>query len=102
MAQLTTSFIYLSFVVVFGGTIHGALLRDKYSSITLLYYQCHRKQALLNYRYGDSLERRMIVGQLGWPHEWVLLIGSFTSTFGAALQCLCSKHLDMGEDNFQA
>uniref|UniRef100_A0A915IK69 Uncharacterized protein n=1 Tax=Romanomermis culicivorax TaxID=13658 RepID=A0A915IK69_ROMCU len=32
----------------------------------------------------------MIVAALGWPNEWVLLIGSFTSTFGAALQCLCS------------
>lgn len=33
----------------------------------------------------------MVVGKLAWPHEWVLLIGCFTSTFGAALQCLYSK-----------
>lgn len=68
-AQLTTSFVYLSFVLVFGGSIHGALLRDK---------------------YGDSLNNKMIVAELAWPNQWVLLIGSFTSTFGAALQCLCS------------
>ncbi|KFD56445.1 hypothetical protein M514_02549 [Trichuris suis] len=68
-AQMTTSFIYLSFVLVFGGTIRGALLRDK---------------------YGESLENNMVVALLGWPSKWVLLIGSFTSTFGAALQCLCS------------
>jgi len=41
-------------------------------------------------RYGDSLNNRMIVAELAWPNEWVLLIGSFLSTFGAALQCLCS------------
>ncbi|VDP20066.1 unnamed protein product, partial [Soboliphyme baturini] len=68
-AQITTSVIYLSFVLCFGGTIHGALLRDK---------------------YGESLSGDMVVALLGWPNKWVLLIGSFTSTFGAALQCLCS------------
>uniref|UniRef100_A0A5S6QAR5 Amino acid permease/ SLC12A domain-containing protein n=1 Tax=Trichuris muris TaxID=70415 RepID=A0A5S6QAR5_TRIMR len=68
-AQMTTSFIYLSFVLIFGGTIRGALLRDK---------------------YGESLENNMVVALLGWPSKWILLIGSFTSTFGAALQCLCS------------
>lgn len=34
----------------------------------------------------------MIVANLAWPSPWVLLVGSFTSTFGAALQCLCSKY----------
>lgn len=32
----------------------------------------------------------MVVAALSWPSPWVLLIGSFLSTFGAALQCLCS------------
>lgn len=32
----------------------------------------------------------MVVASLAWPSEWVLLVGSFLSTFGAALQCLCS------------
>ncbi|KRY75860.1 Solute carrier family 12 member 5, partial [Trichinella pseudospiralis] len=68
-AQITTSFIYLSLVLIFGGTMHGALLRDK---------------------YGESLRGDMVVALMGWPSKWVILIGSFTSTFGAALQCLCS------------
>ncbi|KAL1236898.1 Solute carrier family 12 member, partial [Trichinella pseudospiralis] len=61
--------IYLSLVLIFGGTMHGALLRDK---------------------YGESLRGDMVVALMGWPSKWVILIGSFTSTFGAALQCLCS------------
>ncbi|VDM39167.1 unnamed protein product [Toxocara canis] len=68
-AQLTTSFIYFSLALVFGAAIEGPVLRDK---------------------YGQSLRGGMIVANLAWPSAWVLLIGSFTSTFGAALQCLCS------------
>ncbi|VDK61879.1 unnamed protein product [Onchocerca ochengi] len=68
-AQLTTSFIYFSLALVFGATIDGAVLRDK---------------------YGQSLRGGMIVANLAWPTEWLLLTGSFLSTFGAALQCLCS------------
>lgn len=69
-AQLTSSFVYLSFVLVFGGTIIPQLLRDK---------------------LGESLGGGMVTAQLAWPTEWILLIGSFLSTFGAALQCLCSE-----------
>uniref|UniRef100_A0A915LXG2 Uncharacterized protein n=1 Tax=Meloidogyne javanica TaxID=6303 RepID=A0A915LXG2_MELJA len=68
-AQLTTSFIYFSLALVFGAAINPELLRDK---------------------YGQSLHGGMVVASLAWPSEWVLLIGSFLSTFGAALQCLCS------------
>ncbi|XP_077977360.1 solute carrier family 12 member 4-like [Glandiceps talaboti] len=68
-AQWTTSFVYLSFILLFGATIDRYLLLDK---------------------YGESLGGRMVVAQLAWPNEWVLLVGSFTSTFGAGLQCLCS------------
>ncbi|CAK5031253.1 unnamed protein product [Meloidogyne enterolobii] len=68
-AQLTTSFIYFSLALVFGAAISPELLRDK---------------------YGQSLHGGMVVASLAWPSEWVLLIGSFLSTFGAALQCLCS------------
>ncbi|KAI3410084.1 hypothetical protein GPALN_006446 [Globodera pallida] len=68
-AQLTTSFIYFSLALVFGASIKPELLRDK---------------------YGQSLHGGMVVASLAWPSEWVLLIGSFLSTFGAALQCLCS------------
>lgn len=68
-AQLTTSLIYFLLAFVFGAAVHGAVLRDK---------------------YGQTLGGGMVVAYLAWPSAWVLLIGSFTSTFGAALQCLCS------------
>ncbi|CAB3406768.1 unnamed protein product [Caenorhabditis bovis] len=68
-ANLTTSFIYFSLAFVFGGAIDGSVLRDK---------------------NGQSIGGQMVVALLSWPSPWVLLIGSFLSTFGAALQCLCS------------
>ncbi|CAJ0931424.1 unnamed protein product, partial [Mesorhabditis belari] len=68
-AQLTTSFVYFSLAFVFGATIDGNVLRDK---------------------SGKGLNGNMVVALLSWPSPWVLLIGSFLSTFGAALQCLCS------------
>ncbi|VDK58692.1 unnamed protein product, partial [Cylicostephanus goldi] len=68
-AQLTTSFVYFSLALVFGAAIDGSVLRDK---------------------NGQSMGGSMIVGELSWPSSWVLLGGSFLSTFGAALQCLCS------------
>uniref|UniRef100_A0A183URV3 K+/Cl-Cotransporter n=1 Tax=Toxocara canis TaxID=6265 RepID=A0A183URV3_TOXCA len=68
-AQLTTSFVYFSLALCFAAAIDGTVLRDK---------------------YGSSLGGGMVVANLAWPSPWVLLIGSFTSTFGAALQCLCS------------
>uniref|UniRef100_A0A914W1E8 Solute carrier family 12 member 6 n=1 Tax=Plectus sambesii TaxID=2011161 RepID=A0A914W1E8_9BILA len=68
-AQLTTSFVYLSLVIVLGSSITGPVLRDK---------------------YGQSLGGGMVVAELAWPSPWILLIGSFMSSFGAALQCLCS------------
>uniref|UniRef100_A0A0N5AVM1 Amino acid permease n=1 Tax=Syphacia muris TaxID=451379 RepID=A0A0N5AVM1_9BILA len=68
-AQITTSLIYFLLALVCGAAIDGAVLRDK---------------------YGQSLYGGMVLAYLAWPSEWVILIGSFTSTFGAALQCLCS------------
>uniref|UniRef100_A0A914BUW3 Solute carrier family 12 member 6 n=1 Tax=Acrobeloides nanus TaxID=290746 RepID=A0A914BUW3_9BILA len=68
-AQLTTSFVYFSLALCFGASIAPPLLKDK---------------------YGQSLNGGMVVAYLAWPSPWVLLIGSFLSTFGAALQCLCS------------
>uniref|UniRef100_A0A0N5BDG3 Solute carrier family 12 member 6 n=1 Tax=Strongyloides papillosus TaxID=174720 RepID=A0A0N5BDG3_STREA len=68
-AQLTTSFIYFSLALCFGAVIDGDVLRDK---------------------NGFSLNGGMIVASLAWPSDWILLAGSFLSTFGAALQCLCS------------
>uniref|UniRef100_A0A1I7VLQ0 Amino acid permease n=1 Tax=Loa loa TaxID=7209 RepID=A0A1I7VLQ0_LOALO len=68
-ATLTTSTIYYALALLFGASITGPVLRDK---------------------YGRSLDSSMIVALLSWPSPWVVIIGSFLSTFGAALQCLCS------------
>ncbi|KAJ8041993.1 Solute carrier family 12 member 6 [Holothuria leucospilota] len=66
-AILTTSFIYLSSVIMFGATVEGVVLRDK---------------------LGESINGRLIAAEVAFPTEWVVLIGSFLSTVGAGLQSL--------------
>ncbi|CAF3737959.1 unnamed protein product [Rotaria socialis] len=66
-AILTTSFVYLSNVIFLASCIHGALLRDK---------------------FGDSINKQLVVSVLAWPTKWVIMIGAFCSTVGAALQTL--------------
>ncbi|EJW81626.1 hypothetical protein WUBG_07463, partial [Wuchereria bancrofti] len=68
-ATLTTSAIYYALALLFGASITGPVLRDK---------------------YGRSLDSSMIAALLSWPSPWIVITGSFLSTFGAALQCLCS------------
>ncbi|KAI6179047.1 putative Na-K-Cl cotransporter [Aphelenchoides besseyi] len=68
-ATLTTSMIYITLALLFGASITGPVLRDK---------------------NGKSIDSHMIVAALAWPSPWVVIVGSFLSTFGAALQCLCS------------
>ncbi|TNM93663.1 hypothetical protein fugu_001839 [Takifugu bimaculatus] len=67
LAILTTSFVYLSSVILFGACIDGVVLRDK---------------------FGDSVQGNLVVGTLAWPTPWVIVIGSFFSTCGAGLQSL--------------
>ncbi|XP_068605239.1 solute carrier family 12 member 7-like [Brachionichthys hirsutus] len=67
LAILTTSFLYISFVVLFGACIEGVVLRDK---------------------FGYSVQVNPVIGILAWPSPWVIVIGSFFSCCGAALQCL--------------
>ncbi|XP_070701876.1 solute carrier family 12 member 7-like [Pempheris klunzingeri] len=67
MAILTTSFIYISCVVLFGACIEGVVLRDK---------------------FGFSVKKNPVVGTLAWPSPWVIVIGSFFSCCGAGLQSL--------------
>jgi len=64
-AILTTSFIYLTCVLLFGGTIRIFLLRDQ-----------------LGYAQG------LTVSLLAWPSKWVILVGALLSTIGAGLQSL--------------
>ncbi|XP_046661258.1 solute carrier family 12 member 4 [Homalodisca vitripennis] len=66
-AILTTSTVYLSAVILFAGTVDNLLLRDK---------------------FGQSIGGRLVVANIAWPNEWVILIGSFLSTLGAGLQSL--------------
>ncbi|XP_072321455.1 solute carrier family 12 member 4 [Eucyclogobius newberryi] len=67
LAIATTSFVYISFVVLFGACIEGVVLRDK---------------------FGDAVNNNLVVGTLSWPSPWVIVIGSFFSTIGAGLQTL--------------
>lgn len=46
--------------------------------------------ALLQYRFGQSVGGSLVVANLAWPNEWVILIGSFMATTGAGLQSLIS------------
>ncbi|XP_020708843.1 solute carrier family 12 member 4 isoform X2 [Athalia rosae] len=66
-AIITTSVVYLSSVLLFAGTVDNLLLRDK---------------------FGQSIGGKLVVANIAWPNEWVILIGSFLSTFGAGLQSL--------------
>ncbi|KAK3086861.1 hypothetical protein FSP39_024489, partial [Pinctada imbricata] len=66
-AIATTSFVYITSVLFFAGTVNGDLLRDK---------------------FGESIDAGLVVAKLAWPNEWVILIGSFLSTLGAGLQSL--------------
>ncbi|KAG8179640.1 hypothetical protein JTE90_007370 [Oedothorax gibbosus] len=66
-AHLTTSFIYLSGVLLFGATFDNLFMRDK---------------------FGESVGGGLAVADLAWPHPWVVVVGSFLSTVGAGLQSL--------------
>ncbi|CAH0562337.1 unnamed protein product [Brassicogethes aeneus] len=66
-AILTTSIVYLSSVILFAGTVDNLLLRDK---------------------FGASIGGKLVVANIAWPNQWVILIGSFLSTLGAGLQSL--------------
>ncbi|XP_062336801.1 solute carrier family 12 member 7-like isoform X3 [Osmerus eperlanus] len=67
LAIATTSFIYISCVGLFGACIEGVVLRDK---------------------FGDSVNKNLVIGTLAWPSPWVIVIGSFFSCCGAGLQSL--------------
>ncbi|KAG5884024.1 hypothetical protein JTB14_014798 [Gonioctena quinquepunctata] len=66
-AILTTSTVYLSCVLLFAGTVDNLLLRDK---------------------FGESIGGKLVVANMAWPNQWVILIGSILSTLGAGLQSL--------------
>ena len=71
-AILVTTFCYLSTVILFGISVDGAVLRDK---------------------FGQSLSRnnQMLTAKVVWPHELVMLVGCLLSTLGAGNLTLLDK-----------
>ena len=45
---------------------------------------------LLRDKFGDSINKQLVVSYLAWPSSWLIVIGAFLSTFGAGLQTLTS------------
>lgn len=43
---------------------------------------------VIHSKFGQSIGGRLVVANIAWPNEWVILIGSFLSTLGAGLQSL--------------
>ena len=68
-AIMTTSTVYILCVILFGLTIEGEVLRDK---------------------FGKSISNNnaLMTAQIVWPHKYVMLIGCLLSTCGAGLQSL--------------
>jgi amino acid transporter len=66
-AILTTTFIYVTAVLLFSSHVDNLLLNDK---------------------FGRSLGGGLLVSKLAWPSKWIVVIGAFLSTIGAALQSL--------------
>lgn len=48
----------------------------------------NRYQSCRTIRFGQSIGGKLVVANIAWPNEWVILIGSFLSTLGAGLQSL--------------
>lgn len=68
-AQLTTSFVYLSTVVLFGAAFNNLFIRDK---------------------FGECVGGQLAVTLIAWPYPFLIVVGSLLSTMGAALQSLTS------------
>ncbi|CAL1532294.1 unnamed protein product, partial [Lymnaea stagnalis] len=68
-AAVVTSIIYLSAVVLLGGSVEGVLLRDK---------------------YGESISTKgeLVMSLVAFPSKWIVLVGTLTATTGAGLQAL--------------
>jgi hypothetical protein len=58
-------------VIFLAACTHGSLLRDK---------------------FGDSINKQLVVAVIAWPSKWVIMIGAFCSTVGAGLQTLTGKN----------
>jgi solute carrier family 12 (potassium/chloride transporter), member 4/6 len=63
----------LSNVIFLAACTHGSLLRDK---------------------FGDSINKQLVVAALAWPSKWVIMVGAFCSTVGAGLQTLTGRNTE--------
>jgi len=68
-AQLVTSFVYLSSVVLFGAAFDNLFSRDK---------------------FGECANGQLAVTLIAWPYPFLIVLGALLSTLGAALQSLTS------------
>ncbi|XP_068218674.1 solute carrier family 12 member 4 isoform X2 [Palaemon carinicauda] len=66
-AIITTSTVYLSYLLLFAASYDNVLMRDK---------------------FGQSVGGKLAIASISWPNEWVILVGSLLSTMGAGLQSL--------------
>ncbi|KAK6111386.1 Amino acid permease family protein [Brugia pahangi] len=66
-AQVTTTIVYLSGVILFGASVSEMFIRDK---------------------FGQSAMSKLVIAELAIPHPTVILIGCFLSTVGAGMQSL--------------
>ncbi|XP_076054940.1 solute carrier family 12 member kcc isoform X2 [Oratosquilla oratoria] len=66
-AIITTSTVYLSYLLLFAGTYDVLIMLDK---------------------FGQSVGGKLAIASIAWPSHWVILVGSLLSTIGAGLQSL--------------
>ncbi|CAD6191860.1 unnamed protein product [Caenorhabditis auriculariae] len=66
-AQIFSSCVYLTGVVLFGSTVSEMFIRDK---------------------YGRSAMGKLIISEVAYPFPFVILVGCFMSTIGAGMQSL--------------
>ena len=66
-AICTTSFVYLTTVILLGGAVDPMLLKDK---------------------FGSSIGGGMVLSKVTWPTHYIMLFGALLSTIGAGLQSL--------------
>ena len=90
-------------MLLFGATVNGDLLRDKYvrcSALQVLaqikkiqiFAQQNTKLNTTFCRFGRSIGSVLVVAEIAWPPtKWVILIGSLLSTVGAGMQSLTGR-----------
>uniref|UniRef100_A0A1I7XCT0 Solute carrier family 12 member 9 n=1 Tax=Heterorhabditis bacteriophora TaxID=37862 RepID=A0A1I7XCT0_HETBA len=66
-AQISTSIVYLTGVIIFGSSVSEMFIRDK---------------------YGQSAMAKLIISEIAWPVPIIILVGCLGATIGAGMQSL--------------